>query len=348
MSSVYPQQHGDEEFSSITENIELAGAQDHVRLLLLVSSLHESAAQLGQDDWFKAQTKDGKRNRVPYSSRSPVTLTLDGQTVGKEGHQGLMSYETMKTIAHSPDTVTREALKEMLTKDFQAVGYNLDFSYLDSITEEQFKAWMQDVATKRIHDNDAWGKTATGFLEAQGINILKLKSGELTVEQVQMIFDLKKGINSIWNPKTTSEFRTLLQNNVALKVAMVTAHSNWRKSKYTQDENYQNFSIENSINEAKSALTRADIELEAIESQINSVREGAHKSPTISPEISFELMLKLCDMLEEVASKHEDVITRARILNQRDKLLDTIRYDANTAITDSVIQMGNLKDQTES
>ncbi|GAB4286821.1 MAG: hypothetical protein Kow0081_4740 [Candidatus Dojkabacteria bacterium] len=286
------------------------------------------AAQEGQNSWLKIQLARGER--IPYPNRDP----LHG---GKVGHPSMMSYETMGWISEKVTQgglaqITKEELLSKLYADLSLPAE--DLMYIFEIPDNIFQDWMQEVAWNRIHDNDAWGKTAALTLRELGIKIDHVLKNTLSQEDKQTLAQLELGLKSIFEPKNTEQMRRLLDGNKPLYVAMVSAHHNWRETRYGDKIKGQEitFNIDQELNGLRNIVSTAMTDTQ-LEKQISDLRERAHCDSTQSSVETFELMLQIAETLEELAQNLGDEDPRVNVLlNQRNTILDTIRFDANPAI----------------
>lgn len=142
--------------------------------------------------------------------------------------------------------------------------------------------------------------------------------------------------------------RELLRQKPTLKAVMVIAHDNWRKStiKETDDKHYEGSLF--TLYELRTKILSPDYDLDNLKKDIAELRHSAHIQTETSAEFTFNLMLDIANSLENIVElSYYDSHDKAKVLRQRDALLDTIRYDANSAIANSIIQVGNLKNQAE-
>lgn len=183
----------------------------------------DAASKIGHEKWL------GEKGVVQLARRRPHP-TRDFPIGDKAGNPFVVPFSLLIASRDEQNgkraTVTKE---EFISQLNSAFGEEIDFSYINDLSNEEFSNWKKQLATDGIKNNEAWGYNSILILQALDIN-LSGGNPRLEIEDFVKLFSLKDKFTQLQSADTIDSVMSVLKDTDTLK-ALIIAHHNWRLQK---------------------------------------------------------------------------------------------------------------------
>ncbi len=347
--------------------------RDQIRQVLAYDPLDyllsDEVTYAAQNHWASAQWG----RRLPWPVRGTICFPLVGGAIlpGMErmhGHPSLVPAWVMRKArrlrSYSIDELIADL--ELHRDNHEGIPATVDFSYLRALYHAEPKdvmEWMDYLGHEALEANRVWVHNAEAILDRLRINKKELGCLEDGDSMVTQLLELKRQMQALEGATSLSNLALRLEENPEGQDFMIRAHSGWRETFHQQhlppksvtqapyregiDPRIIAVEIQQFQTDLRAAWkqvveswgnTRPKLFGETLARRVTQLRNRFEIDPLVSGVQTFQLMLSIGRVLEQMAATGDltpPIVTS--INNQLSDLLYVIKMDANSAVITGIL-----------